>query len=69
LFKTRVVSAADSSSIVLFDLVVVLCNQRVLATDVSQSVAVKDDGSIEATVAKLHREHGVPGFAVGDCAS
>ena len=53
----------------MFDLVVVRSNQRVLATDVSQSVAVRDDGNVEAFVAELHRDHGVPGFVVGDCFS
>ena len=30
----------------------------------SQSAAVGDDGDVEALVAKLHRDHGVPGFVV-----
>src|SRR6476659_11042494 len=53
----------------MFDLVVVSSNQRVLATDVPQSVAVRDDGDVETPVAELHRDHGVPGFVVGDCLS
>ena len=51
----------------MFDLVAVPSNKRVLATDVSQSVAVRDDGHVEAFVAQLHRDHGVPGFVIGDC--
>ena len=48
-------------------LLLVPSNKRVLATDVSQSVAVRDDGHVEAFVAQLHRDHGVPGFVIGDC--
>ena len=46
--------------------VLVTSDQRVLATDVSQSVAIGDDGGVEAPIAELHRDHGVPGFVVGD---
>ena len=34
-------------------------------TGVSQSVAVRRNGDVEAPVAELHRDDGVPGFVVG----
>ena len=50
----------------MFDVVVVPSNQRVFATDMSQSIAVRDDGDVEAPVAELHRDHGMPSFVIGD---
>jgi hypothetical protein len=38
----------------MFDLVVVPSNQGVLATDVSLSVAIRDNGDVEARIAELH---------------
>jgi hypothetical protein len=33
---------------------------------VPPSVAIGDDGDVEAPVTELHRDHGVPRFVIGD---
>src|SRR5512147_2986725 len=51
-------ASCDEDLQCMFDLVVVPSNLRVLATDVPPSVAIGDDGDVEAPVTELHRDHG-----------